>query len=64
MLRCFCLLALLLLTAGCSRDKTESTPVPARPERLPAEVEMGPEEALKQYRPPVRTTNPSTRRNP
>jgi prepilin-type N-terminal cleavage/methylation domain-containing protein len=43
----------MLLPAGCSRDRTEETrSAPARPERLPAEVESGPEEALpKQFQP-------------
>ena len=64
MLRRFCLLIVLFLTAGCSRDKTESTPAPPRPERLPAEVELSPEEALKRYYRGRPLPAPFTRRNP
>ncbi len=40
------LLLALLLAVGCSRDKTKEGPAPAKPERLPAEVEKGPEDAI------------------
>lgn len=49
MARRLLLLLGLLLTAGCSGDKTKTSSPPPRNERLPPEVEMGPEEATRHY---------------
>jgi hypothetical protein len=43
------LLVGLALSAGCSGgNKEEGPPKPTKPERLPPEVEHGPEEAIRQ----------------
>jgi hypothetical protein len=43
---CLCLLAWVI--CGCSGEAPKPGATPKRDERLPAEVEHGPEEALKQ----------------
>lgn len=49
MFRSILTLALFVLSMGCSEDKKDKDATPAKQERLPPEVENGPEQALQHY---------------